>query len=962
MSKLFAPKLAVLTMAVALASGSAYGSFDSVAILDGFKDIRANHPGVLAENLQKVIDATRNRTPERLAQAILDNDNLEIKTSRTSGYYYSTSQRIWITPVGPNLSDALGGLGDEWAAAKAAGELTKTMELITRTNVLGLEFYSPATSNFANIRPFKVSPDVVHAFRADGTDLTGTTTAFSFPSGHTTWGYGTALAMATLLPERYAELIARAADYGHSRIILGVHYPLDVMGGRIGGTVASTAFLNDPAMAQLIEEAQAEVRRVLERRCGMSIADCADAGTTDAYADAEANQQRFTEYLTYGFGQIGEAGKAMVVPVGAEALLATRFPYLSAGQRREILRSTALDSGYPLDIDGESWQRLNLYAASQGFGELAADTRVVMDAARADSSRNPFHAQDTWSNDIGGAGRLIKAGSGQLQLSGINTFAGVQVEDGELQLSGLHAFSGASQVSGGTLRVDGLLQSDQALTVGASGRLTGSGVIASDMQIDGTLDLSSATPMTALGAINLGRGSRFNVTADSSPQPFALTRALVASPALTLIGPDARMTLGGTLSAGDSEAGTLIATLDGATVSGRFDGIQQSQNLLAQGLRHDVGFSAAGLQLLVSSAYLPGQLGLSGNALAGATLLNGLRDTSLGVSNSQYNQWLQNSLATGSLGGLESQVGGQLHGDSLDYLLDQPKQLNRTLSAQLFADRQLPSGQGRLWGAALNDNLTHDGAAGAKGSKGNTQGALVGYSHRLNDNLQVAGMFGQSQGDVSTGNAKADVDVTQLGLSLRYSPAGMDQGLYAEGQLTSGYIDYSSARKLGQFGEAKGDSQGWVNGATLSGGYVAHAGGWRVNPELSLQSTHVRLDGFTEQHSELALQVDGMSETRNSLLADLRLGRDLNVGDWLLTPSLSVGYERVLNDAQVDSQALLLGLPVEQQSARDTKNLYRVGLDLDLAQGAWSLSGSLDGLKGGDSSGGGASLKLGYAF
>jgi hypothetical protein len=41
----------------------------------------------------------------------------------------------------------------------------------------------------------------------------------------------------------------------------------------------------------------------------------------------------------------------MVVPEGAEVLLETRQPYLTADQCREVLRTTALPAGRPL-IDG----------------------------------------------------------------------------------------------------------------------------------------------------------------------------------------------------------------------------------------------------------------------------------------------------------------------------------------------------------------------------------------------------------------------------------------------------------------------------------------------------------------------------------------------------------------------------------------------------------------------------------
>jgi hypothetical protein len=96
----------------------------------------------------------------------------------------------------------------------------------------------------------------------------------------------------------------------------------------------------------------------------------------------------------------------MVVPKGAEVLLETRQPYLDADQRREVLRTTALPSGYVLLDRPEQWGRLNLFAAADGYGKFAAGVQVTMDAAQGG-----FNAADTWRNDIRGPDAREPAGS-----------------------------------------------------------------------------------------------------------------------------------------------------------------------------------------------------------------------------------------------------------------------------------------------------------------------------------------------------------------------------------------------------------------------------------------------------------------------------------------------------------------------------------------------------------------------
>ncbi|PMZ61431.1 hypothetical protein C1X97_30905, partial [Pseudomonas sp. FW306-2-11AA] len=83
-------------------------------------------------------------------------------------------------------------------------------------------------------------------------------------------------------------------------------------------------------------------------------------------------------------------------------------PYLTAAQRRDVIATTELPSGGFLD-NGLGYDRINLFAAADGYGALDGTVTVTMDAARGG-----FSAYDVWRNDIGGAGGLVKLGSGTL--------------------------------------------------------------------------------------------------------------------------------------------------------------------------------------------------------------------------------------------------------------------------------------------------------------------------------------------------------------------------------------------------------------------------------------------------------------------------------------------------------------------------------------------------------------------
>ncbi|MEO6090889.1 MAG: phosphatase PAP2 family protein, partial [Umezawaea sp.] len=179
-----------------------------------------------------------------------------------------------------------------------------------------------------------------------------------YPSGHTNAMHLACLALAYAVPERFQELVTRAFDLSDTRIVAGMHSPVDVIGGRTMATALAAATLADPQNAALKAAAAAQASRYFQDHTGGVFAHAHSAGTaTDPYADRKANAAFVAERLTYGLPKTGRR-IAMTVPKGAEVLLETRLPYLTADQRREVLRTTALPSGHAL-LDGtEQWGRL----------------------------------------------------------------------------------------------------------------------------------------------------------------------------------------------------------------------------------------------------------------------------------------------------------------------------------------------------------------------------------------------------------------------------------------------------------------------------------------------------------------------------------------------------------------------------------------------------------------------------
>ena len=81
----------------------------------------------------------------------------------------------------------------------------------------------------ARIRPYEIINDLIL--------LVPTESSFSFPSGHTSVSFAAATALTFAFGKKGAWAFIPAALMGFSRLYVGVHYPTDVLGGMIIGTV-----------------------------------------------------------------------------------------------------------------------------------------------------------------------------------------------------------------------------------------------------------------------------------------------------------------------------------------------------------------------------------------------------------------------------------------------------------------------------------------------------------------------------------------------------------------------------------------------------------------------------------------------------------------------------------------------------------------------------------------------------
>ena len=210
---------------------------------------------------------------------------------------------------------------------------------------------TPGADKYGDSRPFQTEPTILPIVGPDYFNVPASNDVYnrgpimnlidspSFPSGHTTYGYMGSLVLAVLAPERYQEMVARGAEYGNDRIIMGAHYAMDVLGGRTLATydlahllandpayvnrplkdVARTTAMSEPQVPETISDfraavaaARADLTKALEAACGDTVAVCArqDIGRFNAPA---MNEAFYATTQTYGLadrasGDRGQGG------------------------------------------------------------------------------------------------------------------------------------------------------------------------------------------------------------------------------------------------------------------------------------------------------------------------------------------------------------------------------------------------------------------------------------------------------------------------------------------------------------------------------------------------------------------------------------------------------------------------------------------------------------------------------
>ena len=824
---------------------------------------------------------------------------------------------------------------------------------------------------FGSSRPVQVST-AINSF--DPTALNQLAGNPSFPSGHTTYAYTDSILLAMAVPQEYQSMLYRASAYANSRIVVGVHYPLDIIASRAlssyelaqaftnplyvnNATTTGTAF----NLAADLNAAKTQIGTYLNTaartaNCGTgTVASCANSAANtanDPYAVSAAAAATYTANLTYGlptltFAQApqeaaptgGPDASILLAPVygGNTTAALTIAPAAMAGTANgtgtngslttntinQIIVNTetnALASFYGTSLS--YWTRINLPAAAGYFGNLTGTLTL-----------DPTDVVTT-NTSIASGGQL-NANGGTIGTIATNVTTTVNT-------GGTFAPGGATTI-GSTATVNGNLafaagsNYNVALTPTTSDRTTVTGTAA----LNGTVNV---TP-----AFGVYKGITQYTILTTTGGPGTITGAF------TGVNTNRTFITGSTAIVGDP---TVVLTLQALP----FNVVAQTSNQnnvgvgLTNGAIQPLSANGAAIIANLQSISSAAQARSTFDSLSGEGITAAQNAAHRGVSEFTSSITDQTTFYSAGQGTANSITLTGLPTGALGYAPPQRELADFPIHPR---DPVAPIVSPRTWrawatGFGGSEDIHGNNGLGSAGQTSTVFGGSLGVDYQLTPDYLAGIAVGGSDGEFQVANRATSGSTT--GGHIAFYDLATFGSFYGASVNTASFFGNKTSRVVAGFGAVPGENdRGNFDShefrTRLEVGRHFDGYGGIVTPFIALEIADLRSNGFSETNlggpTILGLNVQGQSSASVPSFAGARYQGLTVLGNGMtISPSLQVAYvhEFAPQRQEVGQFVSLPGSTFLVDGARPSRDAAQVKTGAELAVGPQStLFATFDG-------------------
>ncbi|PHM51622.1 autotransporter serine protease [Xenorhabdus sp. KK7.4] len=668
--------------------------------------------------------------------------------------------------------------------------------------------------------------------------------------------------------------------------------------------------------------------------CGYTASYCLSAPGTGIYSstgefisktgtlinEKYLNEGNFEIVSSYGL----KTGTSMAAPhvAGAAAVLMQRFPYMTAGQISDVLKTTATDLGEKGIDKLYGWGMINLKDAIDGpkifitkddipaefyIKDSYTDTQFVANIVgmgeKVEAGTTVERVCDSiectydyWSNDISGHGGLTKTGKGMLELTGKNsTYQGPTIVDqGQLQISG-NITSKVTVHEGATLSGNGTIGS---LTAQSGSYIAPGNVGPMNTDLIGTLKVNND--------VTFEKDSHYLV--EVARNTSGLSDRIYADGLATLKGGKVDVRL-------ENSSNLLLSKQEVRSLLGQqYNILQAHKGINGQFTAASPDYLFIGTQL----NYQPNRvmLDINRNATPFASVTKTANERAIAnaaeklhLGHPVYESILMSD--TGSQAGRAFQQlsSGQIHADIASAQINGSRYLRDTLNTRLrqaeggLASQDIKADQNGVWAQISSNWQRTNSNSEANGYRMSNYGVFLGADREVANDLRLGMATGFTRSSLRGGDntsagsdnfhlafyGSKQLDALALRTGIAYSWHRFDTERSVAFGSQSDNLKAKYGAQTGQlFAEAAyGVNPGWLN----------------LEPFANLSHVNFRNDGINEKGGAAALT--GKKQSKNATLSTLGLRVNQN---WQTQDQLTVGmygelgWQHQFGNAERDSQ------------------------------------------------------------